>query len=912
MGDFYETFDDDAVLASRLLGIALTSRPMGGDGRVPLAGVPHHQLERYLDRLVAAGHRVAIVEQVGDPAQAKGIVERRVARIVTPGTVDGGALLEAASHNWLVAAVPAADGGRGGADGGATGGATGRDTRRWGLAACDVTTGELELQVVSADRLPGEWERLAPRELLLPAAASEASGEAGGEVGGRMAGLPAGALVTERPAREFEPRRGARRLIEQLRERSGAEAGEAGASPAGLEGYGLEGLEAAIGAAGALIGYLRESWPQALAHLRPPRALRAAEIVHLDPPTRRNLGLSDGSLVAAIDRTETAAGGRLLRARLALPRRRAAEAEALLDEVACLTERGLERETLRRTLRGLPDLERLLGRVRAATATARHLLQLRRGLERMPELRAAMEAATAGGADEADEADPGAHAGAGMAAAAERLAAGLGGVVDAAAVIAAAVDDDPPARIADGGTVRPGFDAEVDRLRALAAGARERLAALEAEQRERSGIASLRVGYHRVYGYYLEAPRAQAGAVPEDYEPRQTLANNQRFRYPPLTELEREILGAGDALIEAERAVMERLRVQVAAAGPAIERAAGAAARLDVSAALAALAVERGYTRPRVVEGGAIEITAGRHPIVEAELEAGSFVPNDVVLGGGGAAEADIVVLTGPNMSGKSTYLRQAALIVLLAQCGSYVPAERARIAAVDRIFTRVGAHDELAAGRSTFMVEMLETAAILHAATERSLVIFDEVGRGTSTYDGLAIARAVIEHLHHRPGGAPRTLFATHFHELTELARLLPRVTHRSVAVREEGGAVVFLHRIVDGGDDRSYGVHVAALAGMPRAVVARARELLHELERARLPAAALDGVAPDGAADSGPPADGAQLVLPVLGAPGPRDEPLIEALAALEPDTLSPFEALQRLYELRGEARERLLIEG
>ncbi len=859
MGDFYETFDEDAETAARILGIVLTSRPMGGEERIPLAGIPYHQLDRYLDQLVAAGQRVAIADQTSLPPSrggAPGLVERRITRVVTPGTVDRGELLSERGNNWLAAVVRAA--------GTAI---PGRDGERWGLAACDVTTGEIELQVVPADALPGEWARLQPREVLLPEDAAAPP-------------LPEGTLRTERPARDFRPDRAREALAERL-------------GVAGLDGYGLEGFEAAVGAAGALVGYLASTWPQALSHLRAPRAVRSAEVVYLDPQTRRSLEIfvagrpggvpGEGSLVETIDRTQTAMGARLLRQRLGQPLRQAAAAEARLDEVQAFADAPRPREALRGALRSLPDVERLLGRVRAGTAGARHLVQLRRAIEALPSVRA--RAAEAGEV-------------------AARMATGLAGAEEAAAAIAAAITDDPPAEVggaagtASGGsgeTVRASFDVEIDRLRALATGARGALADLEARERERSGIASLKVGYHRVFGYYLECPRSQAERAPADYEPRQTLANQQRFRFAPLAALETEILGAKDALLEAERAIVERVRAQTAVAGVAIERAADAVARLDVASALASVAADHGYVRPALAESGAIEIEDGRHPVVEGRLPSGAFVPNDVHLGGsGGTGHADVIVLTGPNMAGKSTYLRQTALIVLLAQCGSFVPAARARIAMVDRIFSRVGAQDDIAAGQSTFMVEMLETATILHNATQRSLVILDEVGRGTSTYDGLAIARAIVEHLHHRPGGSPRTLFATHYHELTALAGTLPRVANRSVAVREEGHEVVFLHRIVDGGADRSYGVHVAALAGLPASVVARARELLTELEATP---------------DAPGVARRASAQLPLLAAP---EEALLRELAETEPDGLTPLAALQRLYELRSAARRRLAIEG
>jgi DNA mismatch repair protein MutS len=593
--------------------------------------------------------------------------------------------------------------------------------------------------------------------------------------------------------------------------------------------------------------------------------------MYLDPQTRRNLDLFRGrssgetSLVETLDRAETAMGARLLRARLERPLRSRAAAEARLDAVAAFVAAPLARAALRRGLRAVPDLERLLGRARAGSADARALVQLRRGLEGLPALRAQAE-------------------GAGPVAA--RLASGLGGAAAAAEAVRAALADEPPAELADGGTVRDGADAAVDALRALTADARGALAALEAAERARTGLPALKVGFHRVFGYYWELPASQASKAPGEYEPRQTLANAQRYRSPALAALETRILGAREQLLEAERAIVERVRAQVAACGAAIIAAAAAVAELDVAAALADVASDHGYVRPVLADGGALEIEGGRHPVVERHLPPGAFVPNDCTLGDG----SDIVLLSGPNMGGKSTYLRQVALIVLLAQCGCFVPATRARVPMCDRIFTRVGAQDDIAAGQSTFMVEMVETAAILHGATERSLVILDEVGRGTATQDGLAIARAVVEYLHHRPGGTPRTLFATHFQELAALAGVLPRAENRSVAVVEEAGSVVFLHRIVPGAADRAYGVHVAALAGLPWAVVARARALLAE----QAPAPPLTPVSP------------AQPAL------APAADALATALAAVEPDALTPLEALQRLYELRAAARRQLGVEG
>lgn len=848
MGDFYESFDEDARVLSEVLGIALTSRSMGREeGRIPLAGVPHHQMERHLARLVAAGHRVAIAEQLSPPG--RGLVDRAIVRVVSPGTIDAGAAVESGTHNWLVATAPAT----------AARSALTRPGEHapWGVARCDVTTGELELELLPADELAGEWARLRPAELLLPE-------QLGSDTEALTAAAPpTGCARTPRPAHDFAPRRAAERLAERF-------------GVAELDSYGLEGLDAAVGAAGALLAYLEEGWPQALATLRPPRAVRGAAHVYLDPQTRRNLDLFAGgrrgdiSLVAALDRTRTPMGGRLLRERLGRPLRRAAEAESRLDEVEAFAVTTLARAGAREALRGLPDLDRLLGRVRSRSAGARHLLQLAQGLSRLPALR-----------ERSDEAG----------APAATIATAVTGCEEIAQAITATIAEDAPAEPGDAPTLQAGVDPEVDRLRALATDARSALVALETAERERSGIASLRVGYHRVLGYYLEIPRSQLGRIPADFEPRQALTGSQRFRTPALAELEGEILSAKERLLAAERAALDRVVEQVAEAGVRISAASDAVARLDVASALADVAVELGHVRPQLTESGPIVIEGGRHPVVEPELPAGTFVPNDCTLGEG----ADIVVLTGPNMGGKSTYLRQTALIVLLAQCGCYVPAERASVAMVDRIFSRVGAQDDLAAGRSTFMVEMLETAAILHNTTARSLVILDEVGRGTSTNDGLAIARAVVEHLHHLPGGTPRTLFATHYQELTQLDALLPRVENRSVAVREGRGEVVLLHRIVPGGADRAYGVHVAQLAGLPAPVVARARELLAELDAE---ARGRTGTPP---ASGGTPGKvEAQLPLAAAGS-----QALLDELAALDPDGLAPLAALQRLYELRARAR-------
>ncbi len=868
MGDFYECFDEDAAICARELGIALTSRPMGKDeGRVPLAGVPHHQLDRALERLVASGFRVAIAEQVSEPGQ--GLVERQIVRVVTPGTVESSALVPDV-HSWLVALAPTQQQHDG--------------PQQWALAACDVTTGELELQLIVSNELGGELSRLQPREVLLPETDSGAP---------IWEGFPTDVLLTHRTLNNFNVTGAREKLCEQFK-------------VATLDGYELGGFEDAIGPAGALLSYLAETWPGALDNLRPPRVARGDEFVFLDSQTRRNLELfspandsspetgigQTGALITVLDETRTAMGARLLRTRIGRPLREPERIENRLDAVTAFVDAGGVRHELREALRGLPDIERLVGRVRSGTAHARHLVQLAGALGRLP---VAVKTALKAGESVAALLDDISSGGemlpklTGPCSSVESMAL----AAEVAITVTSALNEDPPIDPADGDTVRTGFDHKVDRLRDLASGARGRLTELELAERERSGL-NVKVGYHRVFGYYLELPKAQADRAPDDYEPRQTLTASQRFRFTPLTKLEDEILTAKEDLLAAERDVITRIREELAEVGPEILHAAGLIASLDVAATLAEIAVDRDYVRPELASAGELLIEDGRHPVVERELPSGEFVPNGTALDSG----AEIVLLTGPNMGGKSTYLRQTALIVLLAQCGSFVPARRARVPVIDRIFSRVGAQDDLAAGQSTFMVEMVETATILHRATECSLVILDEVGRGTATDDGLAIAQAVVEYLHDRPDGTPLTLFATHYHELTTLSATLPRVMNRSVAVSEISDEVVFLYRIVDGGADRSYGVHVAGLAGLPPSVVSRARELLDHLETRSVRSRSLT--------ESDQEIMGNEVAIKMS-----QTEPLLRAIADIELDSMTPLESLQELYELRSSARSQLGIE-
>ena len=910
LGDFYETFDEDAKVVSEALDIALTSKPMGGGLRSPLAGVPVRSVEQHLTRLVAQGHRVAICEQLEQPRAAKGLVKRGVVRVMSPGTALEPALLEAGQASACAAVAVRRE----------------RRRLRLGVAVADITTGACH--VAELDGQPGEeaalWqraadllERLGARELLI-GEGSEAT----------LIDLVDLAL-TRRPDSEFRGDTARRALEEQY---------GAPAAALGLEG---ERGDAALGALGALIGYLRRALPatgapvddpadettgaaqpRAMPHLSAPRWFETEAYLQWDRATERALdvtapGSTGGSAAAAdagaqtllkvIDRCGSAPGRRWLRAAVASPLLSLERIERRLDRVEALVRRPALRRALAAQLRGAADLERLFGRASSGVASAAELARLARGLIAAADLAATIEESTSGNAN----------------AALGYLAGQLAPAPEAAERIDAALEELP----ADpgSGVVRTGVDPEIDSARAASAAARERMAARERELREQSGIESLRIGYHRTFGYQIELTRSVAGRAPEAWERRQSLRDRERFSEPGLRRIETELQAAEERLEQAERDCVERLRRSLVAQAETVRRAAGALARLDAAASLAAVAVERAWSRPSLEHSGVLDITAGRHPIVEAAAAQGGFVPNDLRLADDGQHAPQLLLVTGPNMAGKSTYLRQAALIVILAQAGSFVPAERARVGLVDRIFARVGAHDELARGRSTFMVEMLETAHLLHGATDRSLVLLDEIGRGTSTWDGLAIAQAVAEALGGGPLAAcpdartasapprsergPRTLFATHFHELTALAGRLPRVANAAVQVEEtEAGRIEFLYRIAPGAADRSYGVHVAAQAGLPAAVVARARELLEQLER---PQGGATGDAAAGAAtgDAAAGAAGERAPQLMLMPPAPpAAHPLLHDLADVDVDGITPLEAISALYALREQARAEL----
>ncbi len=818
MGDFYEMFEDDAEVAARTLGLTLTSRNNGGAAETPLAGVPVKAASVYIKRLVERGFRVAICEQVEDPKLAKGIVRREVIEVVTPGAVMADDLLEERRNTFLIALVT--------------------DGARAGFAAADLSTGEFVLESVELPALDAALQRYSPSEVVVPE--------------GAAALAPAGALVTRREPWEFDPALASEELARRF-------------DLASLDGLGL-GAEAtlAVGAAGALLRYLSDLQPGGLPQLRRPVARRAEGALYLDAMTRRNLELVEplrpggeqATLLAVLDHTMTPMGARLLRRWLLAPLTDPAAIAARHDAVGALLADEPRRSTLREALDGVRDLERLGAKAAARRATPRDLGGMRDSLQRLPQL--AKVVGDLYGLD-----------------------AGFDVLADLAALLTASLVDRPPAALGDGDVVRPAHAPALDELRALRDGGRSYIASLQSRERTRTGIGSLKVGYNKVFGYYIEITRANQDAVPSDYERRQTLTGAERYVTPELKAYEAKILGAEEEIARLEERLFAELRDTVGAAIRRIQDAAARVAAADTLASLAEVAARNGYTRPEIGDGFALEIEAGRHPVVERVMPREAFIPNDVRLD----AEHQIMIVTGPNMAGKSTVLRQVALLVLLAQAGSFVPARAARIGVVDRLFTRVGASDDLARGQSTFLVEMSETASILHNATRKSLVLLDEIGRGTSTYDGVAIAWAVAEYLHERIGC--KAVFATHYHELTQLADRFARIVNFNVAVHESGDEVIFLHRLRPGGADRSYGIHVGRLAGLPAEVLERAGAVLRSLEAGHR------------VATTPTPAD--QLALFA-----PAEDPVLADLRALDVDGLTPRDALSRLADLQRRARK------
>ncbi len=797
VGDFYEAYGEDAETIASALNITLTAREDGGQ-RMPMAGVPHHAAERYIARLVKGGHRVAIMDQVEDPKKAKGLVKRRVTRVVSRGTVFEDALLDAKANNYLVAAVvgdPVA-----------------------GLAVVDVSTGEFLTTELDGDarddQLIEEILRLEPAEALVPNTDEELAERIREAVGA--------------PVTLFAPKDGPRSrtardvLLEHFQTHS-------------LRGFGCEEYTAGLSAAALVLGYLKETQTGALQHITTLSTYSARDYMLMDGPARRNLeltnSLGDGgrsrSLLGVLDETCTAMGGRLLRRWIEEPLLDVARIEARLDAVGELVQDEVRRGDVRELLRGVNDIERLVSRAAAGLANARDLVGLKDSLLRLPGLADALHGCTSSVSTSVRQRLRPERDAAEAALVVRDPGRSLRSPAEVADLIGRALLDDPPAAIREGGIIRPGYSAELDALRAAASEGRTWIANLETEERARTGISSLKVGYNAVFGYFIEVTKANLSKVPEDYIRKQTTAAGERYLTPALKEHEARVLGADEKAVDLEQSLFCDVRERVAEAAAELLHVARAIAELDVLTALADAAVRNRYVRPSVDDGDVISIRGGRHPVVERLHGGVGFVPNDCLLD---AAESQVHIITGPNMSGKSTALRQVALIVLLAQVGSFVPADEAHVGVVDRIFTRVGAHDELSSGQSTFMVEMNETANILNNATRRSLVVLDEIGRGTSTYDGLSIAWAVAEHL---VALGAKTLFATHYHYLNELAQQYPNVRNFRMAVKEQGDHIVWLHRLVPGGTDRSYGIQVARMAGVPPPVVDRAKEILRNLER-------------------------------------------------------------------------------
>ena len=919
--------------------MTLTSKPLGKGLRVPLAGVPVASVEGHLARLVAKGHRVAICEQLNASGEiqdkvperdsaAKRLVQRGVVRIVSPGTALEPALLAGGRSNYCAALVVLPESRRR-QDAGLRQDPAGG---RWGLAAADLSTGEFrccEFRGAEAVvRCAAELELLTPAELLQPQSPQGSDMAVPPPLAQTLAELEP--TCTPRPPAQFQPDAAAAALLAHYR-------------LAAIEGLGLGERPAALAAAGALLAYLRESQAGKLAQLERPRLHEPGTYMRLDGPTLRALSLfedwsgdvstegKDGSpatLLGVLDCTRTAAGRRLLRDRLTRPLLELAPIEARLDRVQLFRERPLLRAAVCEELGAVPDLERLLSRAVAGLAPPPEMVRLGMGLVAAARLGGIVAQAlgeASGGSDRPGHESAGAAIASPLSAARvtelrELLADELRPAAVAQEVITTRLEERPGSYLEEGGVLRPGADGACDRFRTDLRAARAAIAELETEERRRTGIAHLKIGYHRTFGYYFEVSKSGLALVPPEYERRQTLAGGERFVTPRLRALEADALEAREGLLARERELLAQLRRDLSEQAAAVRALARGVARLDVDCALAEVAVERGYTRPRLDRSGVLAIRAGRHPIVEAAASSfgssGLFVPNDIELQAGSApGPPQLLVLTGPNMGGKSTYLRQSALIVLMAQCGSFVSAADARIGLVDRVFARVGAHDRLAAGQSTFMVEMLESAAILASATERSLLVLDEIGRGTSTYDGLAVAQALLEYLveFRRDGseGGPRTLFATHFHELTALAGDHPRVANAHVAV-DEGEASLgangsdrassqtptaadlrFLYEVQQGAADRSYGLQVAAMAGLPRPLLARAGQLLRTLE-----AEARDPELPPAFLRAPPP----------LASLADVGLDLAEELAEIDVDAITPLEAIAALYTLRDQARRAL----
>ncbi len=822
LGDFYEAFDEDAKIISDVLDIVLTSRNVGGGNRVPMAGIPHHAMENYLSRLISRGYHVAICEQVGTEP-INGLMPREVVRVVTPGTVIEEGLLSAAQNNYLASIWI--------------------ENHYSAIAYTDITTGEFAVTTLpengGLNMLRAELTRLAPAEVIHPE-----------KNAGIFDGYPG--FYTPRPDWQFELFRCEDTLHEHFKVST-------------LDGFGLKGQENAIKAAGALVQYVQETQPAALKMLSSLSTFSIHEFMTLDASTRRNLELTEtirnsgpeGTLLGVLDKTITPMGKRMLRQWVGKPLLNVQQINQRLDLVKYFFSDGLLRAEIRQSLKPLSDLERLTNRILGGSAQPRDLVSLRTTLHQLPVIL-------------------------GLLPLENEIFTTILSRYDLCeqplALIEQALTEDPPATLQNTGIIRSGYSTELDEVMDSSHHARQWIANLEATERERTQIKNLKVGYNKVFGYYIEISRSHTEEVPEHYIRKQTLVNAERFITPEMKEYESQVLNAEEAIHKIELQLFQEICAWLSGAAQLLLNTANALAMLDVTLSLAEVAALKGYVRPNVVEQDVLEIYGGRHPVVEDTLEnTQQFIPNDTIF----EENERIRLITGPNMSGKSTYLRQVAVIALMAQMGSFVPADAATIGIIDRIFTRIGAQDEIHAGQSTFMVEMVETANILHHATPRSLLVLDEIGRGTSTYDGVSIAWAVVEYIHNEPKLRAKTLFATHYHELTQMEEILPGIKNYNVAVNESHGKIVFMHKIIKGHADQSYGIHVGQLAGLPKPVISRANEILRQLEASSGNTVKIDPMAPQ------------QMAF------FPETNPLVEELAEMDVNALSPIEALTKLFE-------------
>ena len=852
MGEFYEMFYEDAEVASRVLGLTLTSRNNGGAANVPLAGVPVKAAGEYLKRLVRQGYRVSICEQTEDPRQAKGVVRREVVETITPGAAFADDILDGTRNNFLCAIHVAGD--------------------LTGIAAADLSTGEFRLIISASEDTDAILSRLSPREILVARNAATTARlvlQTGNE----------GALITEREAWEFDAEMASTDLAKQY-------------EVASVDGLGLGDQDSpALAAAGALMRYMHELQPGGVPHLARPVVERVGGIMPLDEMTRRNLELVEslrggdtgGTLLSVLDRTLTPMGSRLLRQWILSPLTNREGINARLDAVQVMANDSLGRQSLRDALDGVRDIERLASKMAAARGNPRDLRALGDSIARLPDVHASLESISTG--DDRPLAS---------------LVKRWDGCADLCAEIAKILVERPPVAMGEESCIKAGIDRELDDLRLLRDGGKDGIARIQMDERTRTGINSLKVGYNRVFGYFIEITNSNSHLVPADYQRRQTLTGAERFVTPALKEYEEKVLTAAERIEERERELFEALRGRIGAQIGRLQCTAQLVAEADVLSTLAEVAERESYTRPVITEGFDLHIAAGRHPVVERMMPREKFIPNDVRL----PESARMVILTGPNMSGKSTILRQIGLIVLMAQIGSFVPASSAEIGVVDRLFTRVGASDNLVRGQSTFMVEMSETSAILHTATRRSLVLLDEIGRGTSTYDGVSIAWSVSEYLHDEV--KCKTVFATHYHELTQLPDKLVAACNYSVEVKEAGDQVLFMHRLVAGGADRSYGIEVGRLAGLPTTVLERARVLLSLLEGDQI-VSALEGGRRKAMTVNGAERQVTErAVAEQLGLFGAAHHPIVDELAQLDPDNMTPLDALMLVNRLVARARQ------